>query len=122
MESSEVLVSPFTLKEGQEIPVGTIIIVEFPEGVGDDIDFFDDEELGIPFGTLFMAGQSLSRELYPELSAKYAGTGKGSFREIFIENMSDIFLGFDENGKVRRGIACIYYRTVKWDDVPNSLG
>lgn len=112
MNSIALYVEPNEIPEGSVIPAGTITIVPH-FGANPEPDF-------IPFGTIVMGGQSLSRALYPELSPCY--TGVGGFYDFTLEDLVQKFIiGFDEDGQVVKGTACIYYVTVRWSDVEDEV-
>jgi hypothetical protein len=97
------------MADSDVIPVGTVIVVP----AGDTRN-----PIEVPW-TLVMDGQRLSRSLYPELSQVYAGSGRGDYTHIKLEDLEGRFsLGFDENGEMIRGTALIYYQTVKGTHAP----
>lgn len=89
------------------IPAGTMFIVDCVDEIIDT----EGRSHGLPDFTLLLAGQNLSREMYPELSRIFSGTG--GFYEFTMPDLRNKFLlGFDMDSKPIYGSGAIYYEDV----------
>jgi hypothetical protein len=99
--------------EGVEIQAGTMIVVERTS----DENAVDAHIM--PEGTILMAGQRLSREMYPELGGFFTETG--GFYEFQLPDLENKFLlGFGEDNSLIMGSGAVYYQTMPHVDDPNE--
>ena len=103
-----VIVKPevIDIPENGEIPAGIMsVIPAIPWEAS--LDELQGNEL--PDFTIELAGQYLSRELYPELQGDYTHTG--GLYQFGVPDLSRKFLlGFDENGKAVLGNGIGYFQ------------
>lgn len=106
------------------IPVGTMAVI--PHMTEEQWDEMKDENgylrpgalRALPEGTLILGGQSLERELYPELSREYANSG--GFHHFELPDLRKKFiLGIDpDTEEFQWGDGVVYYETVPKIDIP----
>lgn len=108
-------------KETFTIPVGTMAVI--PHLTEEQWDEMKDENGylrpgALPEGTLILGGQSLERELYPELSREYANSG--GFHHFELPDLRKKFiLGIDpDTEEFQWGDGVVYYETVPKIDIP----